>query len=74
MIMEGMLSESYNRYRSTCREYISTAESNTVVSANTTYRHLQQYCSHPSICVRTILNYHLVHTDTCYIRLFGSDF
>ena len=25
-------------------------ERNTVVSAYTTYRHLQQYCSHPSIC------------------------
>ena len=25
-------------------------ESNTVVSAYTLYRHLQQYCSHPSIC------------------------
>ena len=24
-------------------------ESNTVVSAYTTYRHLQQYCSHPTI-------------------------
>ena len=24
-------------------------ESNTVVSAYTMYRHLQQYCSHPSI-------------------------
>ena len=26
-------------------------ESNTVVSAYTMYRHLQQYCSHPSICI-----------------------
>ena len=25
-------------------------ESNTIVSAYTLYRHLQQYCSHPSIC------------------------
>ena len=25
-------------------------ESNTVLSAYTMYRHLQQYCSHPSIC------------------------
>ena len=25
-------------------------ESNTVVSAYIMYRHLQQYCSHPSIC------------------------
>ena len=25
-------------------------ESNTAVSAYTLYRHLQQYCSHPSIC------------------------
>ena len=25
-------------------------DSNTVVSAFTLYRHLQQYCSHPSIC------------------------
>ena len=30
--------------------YISMGESNTVVSAYTLYRHLQQYCSHPSIC------------------------
>ena len=30
--------------------YISMGESNTNVSANTTYRHLQQYCSYPSIC------------------------
>ena len=29
---------------------ISKGESNTVVSAYTLYRHLQQYCSHPSIC------------------------
>ena len=28
---------------------ISMGEGNTVVSAYTTYRHLQQYCSHPSI-------------------------
>ena len=27
-------------------------ESNTVVSAYTLYRHLQQYCSHPSIYVQ----------------------
>ena len=26
-------------------------ESNTVVSACTMYRHLQQYCSYPSICI-----------------------
>ena len=25
-------------------------ESNTIVSAYTSYRHLQQYCSYPSIC------------------------
>ena len=30
--------------------YISMGESNTVVSTYTFYRHLQQYCSHPSIC------------------------
>ena len=30
--------------------YISMGESNTDVSANTTYMHLQQYCSYPSIC------------------------
>ena len=29
--------------------YISMGESNTVVSAYTLYRHLQQYCSHKSI-------------------------
>ena len=29
--------------------HISLGESNTVVSAYTMYRHLQQYCSHPSI-------------------------
>ena len=28
---------------------ISMGESNTVASAYTMYRHLQQYCSHPSI-------------------------
>ena len=28
----------------------SMGESNTVVSAYTRYRHLQQYCSHPSKC------------------------
>ena len=28
---------------------ISMGESNTVVSAYTTYRHLQQYCFHPAI-------------------------
>ena len=28
---------------------ISIRESNTVVSAYTMYRHLQQYCSHPSL-------------------------
>ena len=28
---------------------ILIGESNTVVSAYTMYRHLQQYCSHPSI-------------------------
>ena len=33
-----------------CRKYISMGKSNTVVSVYTTYRHLQQYCSHPSIC------------------------
>ena len=27
-------------------------ESNTVVSAYTLYRHLQQYCSHPLICAQ----------------------
>ena len=30
-------------------QFISMGESNTVVSAYSTYRHLQQYCSHPSI-------------------------
>ena len=30
-------------------EYNSMGESNTLVSAYTLYRHLQQYCSHPSI-------------------------
>ena len=25
-------------------------DTNTVVNANSVYRHLQQYCSHPSIC------------------------
>ena len=34
-----------------CESYfsISMGESNTVVCADTMYRHLQQYCSHPSI-------------------------
>ena len=31
-------------------EYISMDEGNIIVSAYTLYRHLQQYCSHPSIC------------------------
>ena len=30
---------------------ISMSESKTVVSTYTLYRHLQQYCSHPSICI-----------------------
>ena len=34
---------------------IDGREGNTVVSAYTTYRHLQQYCSHPSICVFCVL-------------------
>ena len=33
------------------RPYMSMGESNTVVSAYTMYRHLHQYCSHPSICI-----------------------
>ena len=33
---------------------ISIGESNTVVSAYTTYTHLQQYCSHPSICLSSL--------------------
>ena len=31
---------------------MSIGDSNTVVRAYTLYRHLQQYCSHPSICAR----------------------
>ena len=31
-------------------DHNSMGDSNTVVSAYTMYRHLQQYCSHPSIC------------------------
>ena len=31
-------------------EIMSMGESNTVVSAYTSYRHLQQYCSHPLMC------------------------
>ena len=27
-------------------------ESDTVVSAYTIYRHLQQYCCHPSVCLK----------------------
>ena len=32
------------------QDYISMGESNTVVNAFTTCRHLRQYCSHPFIC------------------------
>ena len=34
--------------------YISMGESNTVVSAYTMYRHLQQYCSLPSIYIEIV--------------------
>ena len=37
-------------------EFISMGESNTVVNAYTLYRHLQQYCSHPSICSTTVFS------------------
>ena len=33
---------------------VSMVESNTVVSAYTMYRHLQQYCSQPSVCPLTV--------------------
>ena len=36
-------------------KYIAMDESNAVVSAYTMYRHLQQYCSYPSICT-TVMN------------------
>ena len=35
--------------KESCRIQNSMGESNTVESAYTLYRHLQQYCSHPSI-------------------------
>ena len=38
-------------YSKTENMYISMDESNTVVSTYTLYRQLQQYCSHPSICI-----------------------
>ena len=38
-------------------------ESNTVVGAYTTYRHLQQYCSHPSIC---IFKSRICKENTCF--------
>ena len=41
-------------------------ESNTVVSAYTMYRHLQQYCSHPLRETREIF------TGEKYFRLFGK--
>ena len=56
---------SYNIGR--CKKNISMGESNTVVSAYTLYRHLQQYCSHLSICIDeptilfTIANGGLIH-------------
>ena len=38
------------------KKYNSMDESNTVVSAYTMYRHLQQYCSHPSnsLCILVV--------------------
>ena len=36
-------------YEAEADAYVWMGESNTVVSAYTMYRHLQQYCSHPSI-------------------------
>ena len=38
-----------------CKLYNSMGESNTVVSAYTLYRHLQQYCSHLSKCLSLCL-------------------
>ena len=45
-------------------------ESNTVVSAYTTYKHLQQYCSHPSICEMYLIgqNVSLVAQETLFKR------
>ena len=40
------------RYVSSVTTFISIGESNTVVSAYTLYRHLQQYCSHLLICLQ----------------------
>ena len=39
---------------------ILICENNTVVSADTMYRHLQHYCSHPSICKQTRLILRLI--------------
>ena len=39
--------------------YLLMGESNTIVSAYTVYRHLQQYCSHPSLRI-----FQLIVTNT----------
>ena len=52
----------------------SMGESNTVVSANTLYRHLQQYCSHPSLCKRKFLFTGLdkkLKMDSIFIHYLG---
>ena len=52
-------------------------ESNTVVSAYTTYRHLQQYCSHPWRCslntdVHSVRNKHFSKlANTCYLQKYS---
>ena len=38
-------------------------ESSTVVSAYTMYRHLQQYCSHPSICFLSFIQVYVPHRN-----------
>ena len=49
--------------------YISMGESNTVVSAYTMYRHVQQYCSHPSICIYRLTD--ISSGKTHNLRYFG---
>ena len=45
-------------------------DSNTVVSAYTMYRYLQQYCSYPSICTTVAHKIH-INMDKQQIRSFA---
>ena len=48
---------------------ISMGESKAVVSAYTTYTHLQQYCSHPWICRSA----HITRHENLLARLFSEN-